>query len=253
MPAIDLAAVVSYLDRYLRTSEVPDAPNALNGLQLANGGTISRVTAAVDLCDATVQMAAQQGADLLLVHHGLFWGGLQPLTGRAYRRVAGLIRHNIALYSAHLPLDVHPEVGNNAVLAHRLGVARRGEFGEEYGMRIGVWGEVDIPRAVLAQRLGEVVGGQPRLMPFGPERVRRVGIVTGAAGSMIGQAAAQGLDTYITGDGAHHTFFDAEELGLNVFYAGHYATETFGVKALAERLCTEFDLPWTFLDHPTDL
>jgi len=253
MPAIDLAAVVSYLDRYLRTSEVPDAPNALNGLQLANGGTISRVTAAVDLCDATVQMAAQQGADLLLVHHGLFWGGMQPLTGRAYRRVAGLIRHNIALYSAHLPLDVHPEVGNNAVLAHRLGVARRGEFGEEYGMRIGVWGEVDIPRAVLAQRLGEVVGGHPRLMAFGPERVRRVGIVTGAAGSMIGQAAAQGLDTYITGEGAHHTFFDAEELGLNVFYAGHYATETFGVKALAERLCTEFDLPWTFLDHPTDL
>ena len=253
MPAIDLAVVVSYLDRYLRTSEVPDAPNALNGLQLANGGTISRVTAAVDLCDATVQMAAQQGADLLLVHHGLFWGGLQPLTGRAYRRVAGLIRHNIALYSAHLPLDVHPEVGNNAVLAHRLGVARRGEFGEEYGMRIGVWGEVDIPRAVLAQRLGEVVGGHPRLMAFGPERVRRVGIVTGAAGSMIGQAAAQGLDTYITGEGAHHTFFDAEELGLNVFYAGHYATETFGVKALAERLCTEFDLPWTFLDHPTDL
>ncbi len=253
MPAIDLAVVVSYLDRYLRTSEVPDAPNALNGLQLANGGTISRVTAAVDLCDATVQMAAQQGADLLLVHHGLFWGGLQPLTGRAYRRVAGLIKHNIALYSAHLPLDVHPEVGNNAVLAHRLGVARRGEFGEEYGMRIGVWGEVDIPRAVLAQRVGEVVGGHPRLMAFGPERVRRVGIVTGAAGSMIGQAAAQGLDTYITGEGAHHTFFDAEELGLNVFYAGHYATETFGVKALAERLCTEFDLPWTFLDHPTDL
>ena len=253
MPAIDLARVVSYLDRYLRTSDVPDAPNALNGLQVANGGTISRVTAAVDLCDATVQMAAQQGADLLLVHHGLFWGGLQPLTGRAYRRVAGLIKHNIALYSAHLPLDVHPEVGNNAVLAHRLGVARRGEFGEEYGMRIGVWGEVDIPRAVLAQRLGEVVGGDPRLMAFGPERVRRVGIVTGAAGSMIGQAAAQGLDTYITGEGAHHTFFDAEELGLNVFYAGHYATETFGVKALAERLCTEFDLPWTFLDHPTDL
>lgn len=253
MPAIDLAVLVPYLDRYLRTSEVPDAPNALNGLQLANGGTISRVTAAVDLCDATVQMAAQQGADLLLVHHGLFWGGLQPLTGRAYRRVAGLIKHNIALYSAHLPLDVHPEVGNNAVLAHRLGVARRGEFGEEYGMRIGVWGETDISRAALAQRLAEVVGGHPRLMAFGPERVRRVGIVTGAAGSMIGQAAAQGLDTYITGEGAHHTFFDAEELGLNVFYAGHYATETFGVKALAERLCTEFDLPWSFLDHPTDL
>jgi len=253
MRAVDLAVVVSFLDRYLRIAEVADAATALNGLQVANGGTINRAAAAVDLCDATVQMAAQQGADLLLVHHGLFWGGLQPLTGRTYRRVAGLINHNIALYSAHLPLDVHPEVGNNALLAQRLGVARRGEFGEEYGMRIGVWGEVDVPRAALAQRLGEVVGGHPRLMAFGPERVRRVGIVTGAAGSMIRQAAGQGLDTYITGEGAHHTFFDAEELGLNVFYAGHYATETFGVKALAERLCTEFDLPWTFLDHPTDL
>src|SRR2546423_7627949 len=203
MPAIDLAVLVPYLDRYLRTSEVPDAPNALNGLQLANGGTISRVTAAVDLCDATVQMAAQQGADLLLVHHGLFWGGLQPLTGRAYRRVAGLIKHNIALYSAHLPLDVHPEVGNNAVLAQRLGVARRGEFGEQYGMRIRVWGEIDVPRATLAQRLGEVVGGHPRLMAFGPERVRRVGIVTGAAGSLVAQGAAHGPGPDVTREGAH--------------------------------------------------
>src|SRR5256884_7699683 len=175
MAAIELAVLVAYLDRYLRVADVADAPHALNGLQLANGGTISRVTAAVDLCDATVQMAAQQGADLLLVHHGIFWGGLQPLTGRAYRRVAGLLEHNIALYSAHLPLDVHPEVGNNAVLAHELGVALRGEFGEEYGMRIGVWGETDIPRAALAQRLGEVGGGRPRLMAFGPERAGPVG------------------------------------------------------------------------------
>src|SRR2546421_9130456 len=211
---MELTALVSYLDGYLRVAEVPDAPHAVNGLQVANAGTVSRVTAAVDLCDATVQMAAQQGADLLLVHHGLFWGGLQPLTGRAYRRVTGLIKHNIALYSAHLPLDVHPEVGNNAVLAHRLGVARRGEFGEEYGMRIGVWGEVAIPRAVLAQRLGEVVGGHPRLMAFGPERVRRVGIVTGAAGSMIGQGAPPGPGTYITGGGGDPTLFRGEELGL---------------------------------------
>src|SRR2546423_143030 len=202
MPAIDLAVLVPYLDRYLRTSEVPDAPNALNGLQLANGGTLNRAAAAVDLCDATVQLAAQQGADLLLVHHGLFWGGLQPLTGRTYRRVAGLIKHNIALYSAHLPLDVHPEVGNNAVLAQRLGVARRGEFGEQYGMRIGVWGEIDVPRATLAQRLGEVVGGHPRLMAFGPERVRRVGIVTGAAGSMSARGAGPGPGPDVTRGGA---------------------------------------------------
>src|SRR5256885_11365133 len=147
MPAVDLAVVVSFLDRYLRIAEVADAATALNGLQVANGGTLNRAAAAVDLCDATVQMAAQQGADLLLVHHGLFWGGLQPLTGRAYRRVAGLIKHNIALYSAHLPLDVHPEVGNNAVLAHRLGVARRGGVGEEYRSRGRGRGDNGIPRA----------------------------------------------------------------------------------------------------------
>src|SRR2546423_2311492 len=140
MPAVDLAVVVSFLDRYLRIAEVADAATALNGLQVANGGTINRAAAAVDLCDATVQMAAQQGADLLLVHHGLFWGGLQPLTGRTYRRVAGLINHNIALYSAHLPLDAHPEVGNNALLAQRPGVARRGGVGGGDGRGCGLGG-----------------------------------------------------------------------------------------------------------------
>src|SRR2546423_6068672 len=211
MPAVDLAVVVSFLDRYLRIAEVADAAIALNGLQVANGGTLNRAAAAVDLCDATVQLAAQQGADLLLVHHGLFWGGLQPLTGRTYRRVAGLIKHNIALYSAHLPLDVHPEVGNNAVLAQRLGVARRGEFGEEYGMRIGVWGVVDVPRAPLAQRLGEVVGGHPRLLAVGPERVRRVGIVTGAAGPASTKGPPGGARTPTSGGRGAHTVFGAPE------------------------------------------
>jgi dinuclear metal center YbgI/SA1388 family protein len=250
---MDLAALVSYLDRYLGTQAVPDAPHALNGLQVANGGAVRRVAAAVDVCAATVRLAAAAGADLLLVHHGLFWGGLVPLTDRLYHRVSGLIGHDIALYSAHLPLDLHPEIGNNALLARALGVGVRGEFGEEYGVRIGVWGELDLARAELGARLAAACGGTPRLLGFGPERVRRVGIVSGAGGSMIAQAAAAGLDTFITGEGAHHTFFDAEELGLNVVYAGHYATETLGVKALAERLHAEFDLPWTFLDHPTGL
>jgi len=246
---MELTELVSYVDGYLRVLEVPDAPHAINGLQVANAGTVSRLAAAVDLCEATVRMAAEQGADLLLVHHGLFWGGLQPLTGRAYRRVAGLMAQNIALYSAHLPLDLHPDVGNNAVLARQL----RGEFGEEYGVRIGRWGETDVSRDALARQLAALTSSAPRLMAFGPERVRRVGIVTGAAGSMIAQAAAAGLDTFVTGEGPHHTFFDAEELKLNVFYAGHYATETVGVKALAEHLHVRFHLPWTFLDHPTGL
>jgi dinuclear metal center YbgI/SA1388 family protein len=250
---MQLAELASYLDTYLRVADVPDAPEALNGLQVANSGDVTRVAAAVDLCEATVRMAAEQGSDLLLVHHGLFWGGLKPLTGPAYRRVAGLVKQNIALYSAHLPLDLHPEVGNNPCLARQLGVAVRGGFGEEYGVPIGVWGELDSSRGALQQQLAAMLGAAPRVMAFGPEQVRRVGIVTGGAGSLIAQARAAGLDTYITGEGAHHTFFDAEELGLNVFYAGHYATETLGVKALAEHLRAKFGLPWTFLDHPTGL
>jgi len=250
---MDLTELVSYLDGYLRVAAVPDAPHAVNGLQVANRGTVSRVAVAVDLCEATVRLAAEQGADLLLVHHGLFWGGLQPLTGRAYRRVASLFANDIALYSAHLPLDLHPEVGNNAVLARQLGVSLRGDFGEEYGVRIGRWGEIDVSRHALERRLATLMGSAPRLMAFGPERVQRVGIVTGAAGSMIAQAADAGLDTFVTGEGPHHTFFDAEELKLNVFYAGHYATETVGVKALAEHLHARFHLPCTFLDHPTGL
>ena len=250
---MELTELVSYLDGYLRVAAVPDAPHAVNGLQVANRGTVSRVAVAVDLCEATVRLAAEQGADLLLVHHGLFWGGLQPLTGRAYRRVASLIANDIALYSAHLPLDLHPDVGNNAVLARQLGVSLRGDFGEEYGVRIGRWGEIDVSRHALERRLATLMGSAPRLMAFGPERVQRVGIVTGAAGSMIAQAAGAGLDTFVTGEGPHHTFFDAEELKLNVFYAGHYATETVGVKALAEHLHARFHLPWTFLDHPTGL
>jgi dinuclear metal center YbgI/SA1388 family protein len=251
---VRLDTLVSHLDEYLRVAEeVADAPEALNGLQVANSGEVSRLAAAVDLCEATVRMAAEQQADLLLVHHGLFWGGLRPLVGPAYRRVAGLIKGNIALYSAHLPLDRHRQIGNNSVLARLLGVTARGEFGSYHGAPIGVWGEYSGTRDELNRSLTKTLGTAPRMLPFGSERVQRVGIVTGAGGSMIPQAAAAGLDTYVTGEGQHWTFFDAEELGINVFFAGHYATETVGVRALAEHISKKFDIPWVFLDHPTGL
>jgi dinuclear metal center YbgI/SA1388 family protein len=249
-----LDTLVSYLDDYLRVAdEVADAPEALNGLQVANAGEITKLAAAVDMCEATVRMANEQHADCLLVHHGLFWGGLRPLVGPAYRRVAGLINNNIALYSAHLPLDRHPQVGNNAVLARMLEIKVRGDFGSYHGAPIGIWGEYSGKRDELSWSLTKALGTAPRLLPFGQERVQRVGIVTGAGGSMIPQAAAAGLDTYVTGEGQHWTFFDAEELGINVFYAGHYATETVGVKALTEHISKKFDIPWVFLDHPTGL
>lgn len=249
-----LNELVAYLDDYLHLAdEVADPPEALNGLQVANAGEVTRVAAAVDLCEATIRMAGDQGADCLLVHHGLFWGGVRPLVGPAYRRVAGLIARNIALYSAHLPLDRHPDVGNNAGLARLLGVTVRGEFGSYHGASIGVWGDMDASRDDLGRALAATLGAVPRLLPFGRERVRRVGIVTGAGGSLIPQAAAAGLDTFVTGEGPHWTFFDAEELGINVFYAGHYATEVVGVQALGAHVAAKFALPWTFLDHPTGL
>jgi|SRR5438128_2304071 len=250
---MQLSQLVDYLDEYLRVRDIPDSVEALNGLQVGGREEVNRVAAAVDLCEATVRLAAERGADLLIVHHGLFWGGLRPLTGAQLRRVAGLVRHDIALYGVHLPLDLHPDVGNNPVLARALGVSVKGAFGESRGVTIGVWGECTMPRAELEGRLVQTLGVPPRVLAFGPETTRRVGIVTGAAGAMIGQAAAAGLDTFITGEGMHHSYFEAEELGVNVFFGGHYATETVGVKALAEHLQMRFGLPWVFLEHPTGL
>ncbi len=248
-----LAPLVAYLDDFLRLRDVRDAPEALNGLQVENGGEVTRLAAAVDLCEATVRLAVEARADLLLVHHGLFWGGLVPLAGPVYRRVASLIANNVALYAAHLPLDSHLEIGNATLLARQLSVRVCDAFGEWQGQACGVWGELDVTRDALTTRLGNVLGAPPRVLAFGPERIRRLGIVTGAGGSIIPQAAAAGLDAYVTGEGTHHTYVLAEELRLNVYYGGHYATETFGVRALAEHVAKKFSLPWVFLDHPTGL
>ncbi len=248
-----LAELVAYLDSYLRVRDVPDDAEAMNGLQVENDGEVGRVAVAVDACEAVIREAARQHADLLLVHHGLFWGPRTPLTGRGWRKVSALVRSGIAVYGAHLPLDVHPQVGNNAELARLLGVRVSGTWGEYLGTPIGVWGELSVEREAIARRLEAALGVTVRLIPGGSARTGRIGIVTGAGGSMIGQAHAAGIDTLVTGEAKHHAFFDAEELGVNVLLGGHYATETVGVKALGAHLAARFGLDWTFLDHPTGL
>ncbi|NOT08701.1 MAG: Nif3-like dinuclear metal center hexameric protein [Gemmatimonadales bacterium] len=254
-----LSEITSYLDGYLRIREVPDDPNALNGLQVENrSGTVSRIVAAVDASQATIDGVAKgaaSGSALLLVHHGLFWDGPIPLTGRRYRRVRALFDADTALYSAHIPLDLHAEVGNNYVLARQLGLDGVEPFDLYRGVPIGAQGTLSPaePREVFASRIGKLLGSLPKLIPGGPAECRRVGIITGGAGGRIGAAQEAGLDTYLTGEGMHHTFFDAMEFGVNVIYAGHYATETVGVKALAEHLSGTFGLPWEFHDHPTGL
>lgn len=251
--SVPLETLVTYLDGFLAVSDIPDAPGALNGLQVENSGSVKRIAAAVDACQVTIDAAADSGASLLLVHHGMFWGPSQAATGRHWRRLKGLLDHDIALYSAHIPLDCHPTVGNNAILAAELGVSDMQPFGDYHGTAIGLAGTLSESRDSLVARVTNLLGDVPHVIPAGPSEVRRIGIVTGGGGSMIEQARDAGIDTFLTGEGSHHTHFDAEEWGINVLYGGHYATETFGVKALAAHIEQEFGIPWEFLDNPTGL
>ncbi|MDH5804318.1 MAG: Nif3-like dinuclear metal center hexameric protein [Gemmatimonadota bacterium] len=251
--SVDLTRISDFLNRLLALDSIPDAPGALNGLQVENSGSVSKVAVAVDACQETIHLAAAEKADLLIVHHGLFWGPTQPLVDRFARRIRALFENDIAVYSAHLPLDCHPEVGNNAILADRLNLSDLGPFGDFSGIPIGFSGLIDLDRTAFLNNLTSILGSPPHLIPGGPTTIKKVAVVTGSAGSMIDQVKDAGLDTLVTGEGNHHSHFDAMEWGINVFYGGHYATETFGVKALGEKLEAEFGLPWTFLDNPTGL
>lgn len=248
-----LSDVVEYLDTYLRTSEVPDYSAALNGLQVQGTRPVSRVAAAVDASEEAIRRAIHNEVDLLIVHHGMFWDGGAPVTGRRYRKLKLLLDAGMALYSSHLPLDLHPEVGNNPLLARALGIEVKGNFAPYKGVNLGIWGQLELSREALAARLDELLGQRVRLIAGGSEKLTRVGVVTGSGGSMIDDALAVGLDALVTGEGQHHTYFDAMEKGINLYYGGHYSTETFGVRALCGHLAERFGLGWEFIDVPSGL
>jgi dinuclear metal center YbgI/SA1388 family protein len=253
MANAQLNDIVTYCDRLLRTAEVGDYEGAVNGLQVENSGRVTRIAAAVDASLATVRLAIGANANLLLVHHGLFWSPSHPWTGKRYALLRALLDADLALYSSHLPLDAHPKLGNNAQLCAALGFTRLRPFFSSHGQKIGFQVQRQVARDKLGQLVKQATGMQPRVIPGGPRVCRRIGIVTGGAGGELKLAAAEGVDTFVTGEGPHWTYALAEELGLNVIYAGHYATETFGVKALAIDLSKRFKVPWTFIDHPTGL
>jgi dinuclear metal center YbgI/SA1388 family protein len=258
-PTVPLAEVAAYLDAQLRTTEVPDYPGALNGIQVENTAHVHRVAVAVDASLQTIQGAIDAAANLLIVHHGLFWAGAQALRGRVYDRFHRLITNDVAVYSSHLPLDLHPTLGNNALFARALGLDPLEGFASFQSVLIGVMGNADINTATLAERAGRVAraeGGALVSVGLTPgRRTRRWAICTGAGASSetLREATAAGVDTLIVGEGAHHTSVEANELGIAVLYAGHYATETFGVRALGEELERRFGLPWTFIAAPTSL
>jgi dinuclear metal center YbgI/SA1388 family protein len=253
MPKISLSTIVKHCDHILRTREIGDYDGAANGLQVENSGTVTRIAATVDASLATVKLAIAAQADLLIVHHGLFWSPSHPWTGKRRELLQLLIENNLAVYSSHLPLDAHPQLGNNARLCAALGLKKLKPFFSSHGQPIGFKSQAKISRADLAKRLERATGAKPKILPGGKNICEKIGIVTGGAGGDLKLAAAEGVDTFITGEGPHWTYALAEELGLNVFYGGHYATETLGVKALAAELSKKFKLPWEFLDHPTGL
>jgi len=253
MPKAPLQAIAAHCDKILRTAEIGDYDGAANGLQVENSGSVTRIAATVDASLATVKLAIAAKADLLIVHHGLFWSKTHPWTGKRYELLRLLMENDLAVYSSHLPLDAHPNLGNNAQLAAALGFKNLKTFFCSHGQSIGFQTRQKISRTMLAGKLEKATGAKPKVIPGGKETCERIGIVTGGAGGDLKAAAAEGVDTFITGEGPHWTFALAEELGVNVFYCGHYATETFGVKALASELSKKFKLPWEFLDHPTGL
>jgi dinuclear metal center YbgI/SA1388 family protein len=255
----DLAAIASYLDAVLGTETIPDYPGAFNGIQVANQGSITRIAASVDVSRRVIDAAIRGGADLLLVHHGMMWGGVQRITGSVYHRLRLLLAHNVAVYSSHLPLDAHPTFGNNVLLARTFGLEPSGGFARYRTIDVGIRGECDCDTASLlvrADAFARMHGGVARSTEIVPgRRTRRWGICTGAGASSETLLEAQGLeiDTLIVGEGPHYTAVAADDADIVVIYAGHYATETLGVSALAEHLTSTFRIPSTFIAAPTGL
>jgi dinuclear metal center YbgI/SA1388 family protein len=253
------AQLSAYLDTLLRSSEIPDYPNALNGLQLQNGGEIAHVAAAVDFSSYTVDETIAKGANFLIVHHGMYWAGPQAIIGQVYSRLSRLLANDVAVYGSHLPLDAHPSLGNNVLLARELGLVPQAGFARFKTIEIGVSGSADVPTAALVERARTFAGthgGSIVTTPFAPDRrTTKWGICTGAGAdsNTLQEAVERGLDTLIVGEGPHHTAVLARDLGIVIIYAGHYATETLGVQALAAQLANKFGVATTFIDAPTGL
>ncbi len=248
-----LHEVTEFLDRELNIAEIPDYAGALNGLQIENGGEVRKVVAAVDASLPVIEKAVEAGADLLLVHHGMFWQGAQKVTGAVYKKLKLAMDHGMALYSAHIPLDVHPLWGNNALLSGHLGMKEPVPFFDWKGIQLGLKQEMDIGRDELLDRVSKAVDSTVHVCASGPDPVGVVGVITGGAGAEVAAIAECGIDTFITGEGPHWSYPLAEELGVNLFYAGHYATETFGVRAMVAELERKFGVESGFIDHPTGL
>ena len=250
-----LEETVSFLDDILNNDEWAGIDAATNGLQVENTGEVEKVAFAVDASVQTVEKAAERGADMFVAHHGFFWGGKDALVGQDYDRFRLLVENDISLYASHLPLDAHDEVGNNVLLLDALGATASHTFGEIGGRDVGYVGKLPSPMG-FEEFVGSVenaVENEPTVLDFGPDEVEEVAVLTGAGGGHIAEAAETGADVYVTGEPKHRAHHDAREHSLNVVFAGHYHTETFGVHELLERVEWNLDVETFYIDIPTQV
>jgi len=251
----ELQKIVRFLDTELDVESIRDYPGAMNGLQIENSGIVRRVVAAVDASLPVIEEAAAVPGSLLVAHHGMFWQGARAITGPVRRKILAAFEGDLALYASHLPLDVHPEWGNNILLARALGLKNTGPLppDKRSGIPLGLAGDWSGRRGDFLKSAAAAVEAPVHHCPGGPDEIRRVAVMTGGAGSEVEVVAASGVDTFLTGEGPHWSYPLAEELGINVVYAGHYATETFGVRAIGRHLAGLFGLPYAWIDRPTGL
>ena len=247
--------LVKYLDELLEIQLWEGIDSSLNGLQVEGVDEISSVALAVDGCEQTFEMCLETGAQMMIVHHGLFWGDPLPLTGAHRRRVKLMLDAGVSLYAVHLPLDFHPLLGHNACIARGLGLQVKGPLKEERSLAVGTLAGAKIPlaREKLVAQVESLLDIKANLLPFGKEKVENIGIVSGGGSNLVDESLCRIIDTFITGETSHTLYHQAKEFGLNVIFAGHYATEFPGLKALAGHLSERFGLETNLLEAPTGL
>lgn len=243
-----LDAIAAYCNERTRCQDIADFPGALNGLQFANNGQVSKLGAAVDAGLIPFKRAIDAGIDLLIVHHGMFWNAPERIVGSEFEKIRSLIEGNLAVYSCHLPLDAHPEIGNSACLAKKIGASRAGSFLPYEGADIGLVCQWDKGRDSLKDALENAFPKGIASIEFGSDAPEKLCVVTGSGNSVVDQIASTGSDTLITGELKQHFYNIAQERKLNLYACGHYATETFGVDALAKEVSWKFGLPYQFIE-----
>jgi dinuclear metal center YbgI/SA1388 family protein len=243
--------IVRFLDERLDVRRIKDKSS--NGLQVAGKTDVTRLAVATDAAMATYKRAAAEGCDMMIVHHGLIWGGIQYVTHRNREHLKFLLEHDINLYAAHLPLDMHPQIGNNAILAGQLGLEQTQPFGNYHDEDIGISGKLTVPITAqdIANRFAAHLGGVPKVMGFGPKENRTIAIISGGGGSVFDEAAEMGFDCFVTGEASHEIYHSALEGHVNIVLLGHYLSETVGVRALGKEAADRFGIPMVFIDEPT--